>query len=423
MPGKPRPGTTLPPTSDLFAGRVISGPLVISGSGAKGRRVSGAMQYALMPSPPDSWANSLSHMPTADEDAIEESAASFSRVNGDNNPADQARARHEHREVTPDSQNSANATHTTANTDANALDVRPYDGFQVDNDASAVAEDEEDPDGRAVWRHLAEITSDPEREEDAAWMAYVRGQLAALFPDFFGAEDLEGFNEHSDQDAGLDVPENHSGEIYDVDTPEGSLAAPFHPGYPASHNHRAPSFAFPSIPRTLRHEFPHGTSRIPSETPSTVSNLATLPVPRLVSDSSTASSWSLPTPRDSPAPGFPSAGAAVGVGPTIPSVRDEISAMREEMERLRSFVGDLARGSRQEQDDPAVTHSGHDQETRAVGVASRTDTGRDGREGPGMATTGETSLRHSNLDDSHVNADATIPQALLEVSPHLVLRE
>jgi hypothetical protein len=99
--------------------------------------------------------------------------------------------------------------------------------------------------------------------------------------------------------------------------------------------------------------------------------------------------------------------------------------MREEMERLRSFVGDLARGSRQDQDDPAVTQNGNDQEAHAATIALQQDTERDGGQGvgPGMATTGETSPRHSNPDDSHADADAAIPQALLEVSLHLVLRE
>jgi hypothetical protein len=107
------------------------------------------------------------------------------------------------------------------------------------------------------------------------------------------------------------------------------------------------------------------------------------------------------------------------VGTAIPSVRDEISTMREEMERLRSFVGDLARGSRQA-DDASAEQDGHDQETQVATAASPLDSEREGGVGPGTVSTGETSLRQS-VEDLDVDADASFPRALLEVSSQPLL--
>nr|ODN86778.1 hypothetical protein L203_04028 [Cryptococcus depauperatus CBS 7841] len=139
-----------------------------------------------------------------------------------------------------------------------------------------------------------------QQEQDEVWMAYVRQQLGALFPDFFHADP-------SSLTGGAFV-EDDDGEDEKVVERE-----PF-----------SPSLGDTSFTET-----------------------------------STTESSALATP---PPTGRPSLGALERAGLSVPNVREEITGLRDEIMRLRSVVGGLAEGLRND----AVAYDEEKAEDEAV---------------------------------------------------------
>jgi hypothetical protein len=207
-----------------------------------------------------------------------------------------------------------------------------------------------------VWDAIAEITSDAAgvREEEEAWMAYVRGQLAMFFPDFFpassGGQGEDQYDPgYGNRFGGEGLGDERGNDGVEEAEGDESFAEPYplafaDPALPTSQGEN--TIRQPSSLRTLGNDPRPGLSLGLS--------LDRDRLPRLVSDTSTVSSFSLPTPRNYSGTDFvqqtgsdATTATVTALGQpviSVPDVRDEISAMREEMERLRSFVGRLAGG-------------------------------------------------------------------------------
>nr|XP_031857986.1 uncharacterized protein CI109_006609 [Kwoniella shandongensis]KAA5525058.1 hypothetical protein CI109_006609 [Kwoniella shandongensis] len=142
------------------------------------------------------------------------------------------------------------------------------------------------------------------QDQDEVWMAYVRQQLGALFPDFFSAEPTELGGAPQIVDAGSES---------EIDQEMGD-----HTGV---------------SPGT-------GTDFQNLETPTRGTNNRRL-------DALGSSTTSTTSTEDSPLITPPPRQTILRSGlPTVPNVRDEIGGLREEIERLRSVVSGIAEGMR-----------------------------------------------------------------------------
>ncbi|WWC66006.1 uncharacterized protein I303_108628 [Kwoniella dejecticola CBS 10117] len=277
---------------------------------ASGRRVSGAMQYAFQL---QSAANIYAH-----QSGEEESEGHGSDGNEDGGEIDD-------------------------NGDG------PYDGALGSESIQALSPSEE-----ARIRYEVGLSQD----QDEVWMEYVRNQLSALFPDFFGADpaqlanidfapysgamqggvygEYDGVDENVNEDEDVDEGEYQEGSI------DGSVI--IHRGPSGDYNdqedmvrtndHRQEGgHNSPSIGRGTRDRFGLGNQDVFST-----------PNDRSLTTTSSTDISSLPTPP------LRSNAEMLRGNVVLPNVRDEFSGLREEIERLRSFVGGLAVGLSQERD-------------------------------------------------------------------------
>ncbi|WVQ84442.1 hypothetical protein IAT38_006594 [Cryptococcus sp. DSM 104549] len=242
-------------------------PRVASVHSQSGRRVSGAMQYALAPGDRvTSHASQASDGPLDSGFDLTAAAAEPLHNNGEPGP----------------------------------------EGGE-EGEAEEVEEEEEE-------RIRFEVST--AQEQDEVWMAFVRQQLGALFPDFFSAdpEELGGYAA--------------SAGIHEADEDEG-----------------AGQYADTGAQEEAGETNQRGTRRNVSVASTSAQLQDPLSPSQDTSYTSTAEEASLATPPPTCRPSF-GMGAGMGgvVGGMVPNVREEISGLREEIMRLRSVVGGLAQG-------------------------------------------------------------------------------
>ncbi|OCF62106.1 hypothetical protein L486_01773 [Kwoniella mangroviensis CBS 10435] len=223
-----------------------------------------------------------------------------------------------------------------------------------DGDISIVDDDQEEgedvveqlsPEDEARIRYEVGLSQD----QDEIWMEYVRNQLSSLFPDFFGAdpgqlqaqmgeatylghgyqqEAESGVYQESQQEGAMEG-DGEGGEQMTMEDGVERIGSPLFPPEDATSRINGRSEPVSSIDSLSSRRM--STSRNVHDVYSTPANDRSF-----ISNGSSTDFSSLPTPP------MRSNAEMLRGNVMIPNVRDEISGLREEIERLRSVVGGLA---------------------------------------------------------------------------------
>ncbi|WVR07958.1 hypothetical protein IAU60_005001 [Kwoniella sp. DSM 27419] len=260
-------------------------PLVYEQRSRSGRRVSGAMQHALTPTPREhAWSTQSSDL-----------------------------------EVSPEMAGELNESMAS-------LTLGSLAGLSLDTPA-----DHDDHLGFDAGAEAGPLTRNDvtlAQVQDEQWMSHVRAQLGVLFPDFFEAD-----SPTIEHDPGVSSHQTHG-------RPYGSHQVPV-PSRPSTPHHHSPDCHAPWTPRRT----PPTGSFTPASSPESPTRT---PRDSFYPGWSTPGDTSLGTTEDASSLATPdSRSGLIGrIGGAVPNVREEISGLRHEIMRLRSVVGGLAEGMR-----------------------------------------------------------------------------